>query len=82
MLCRPKAMLPPPYQRPPGAECPALGFSVVLKILVKANLHLRVARWTWARSVGSQRLGRDLMRPTAADRQPSREGDKEPVSSR
>jgi hypothetical protein len=43
MLCRPKAMLPPPYQRPPGAECPALGFSVVLKILVKANLHLRVA---------------------------------------
>jgi hypothetical protein len=24
-----KAMLPPPYQRPPGAECPATGFSVV-----------------------------------------------------
>jgi hypothetical protein len=56
-------MLPPLYQRPPGAECPAMGFSVVLKILVKAHLHLRVAWWTWARSVGSQRLGPDLRVP-------------------
>jgi hypothetical protein len=31
-------VLPPPYQRPPGAEIPAMGFAVVLKILVKANL--------------------------------------------
>ena len=28
----------PPYQRPPGAEIPAMGFAVALKILVKANL--------------------------------------------
>jgi hypothetical protein len=33
-----EVMLPPPYQRPPGAEIPAMGFAVVLKILVKANL--------------------------------------------
>lgn len=31
-------VLPPPYQRPPGAEIPAMGFAATLKILVKANL--------------------------------------------
>jgi hypothetical protein len=31
-------MLPPPYQRPPGAEIPAMGFSAVLKILVMVDL--------------------------------------------
>jgi hypothetical protein len=31
-------VLPPPYQRPPGAEIPAMGFAEVLKILVKASL--------------------------------------------
>jgi hypothetical protein len=29
-------VLPPLYQRPPGAEIPAMGFSVLLKSLVKA----------------------------------------------
>jgi len=39
MLCHSwGVVLPPPYQRPPGAEIPAMGFAVVLKILVKANL--------------------------------------------
>jgi hypothetical protein len=33
-----EVMLPPLYQRPPGAEIPAMGFSVTLKSLVKANL--------------------------------------------
>jgi hypothetical protein len=31
-------VLPPPCQRPPGAEIPAMGFAATLKILVKANL--------------------------------------------
>jgi hypothetical protein len=31
-------VLPPPYQRPPGAEIPAMGFAASLKSLVKANL--------------------------------------------
>jgi hypothetical protein len=31
-------MLAPLYQRPPGAEIPAMGFAVGLKSLVKANL--------------------------------------------
>jgi hypothetical protein len=35
-------VLPPPYQRPPGAEIPAMGFAAVLKSLVKA--HLRFER--------------------------------------
>jgi hypothetical protein len=32
-----KVVLPPPYQRPPGAEFPAMGFSVELKMWVKAR---------------------------------------------
>jgi hypothetical protein len=34
-------VLPPPYQQPPGAEFPAMGFSVELKILVKAMTSFR-----------------------------------------
>lgn len=35
-----RLMLPPPCQRPPEAEIPAMRFAVVLKILIKANLLL------------------------------------------
>jgi hypothetical protein len=52
-LYRPQAMLPPPYQRPPGAEIRALGFAALLKILVKANLLLRVAAAKWARGAAT-----------------------------
>ncbi len=38
-------MLPPLYQRPTGAEIPAMGFSASLKVLVKARLHSSRARW-------------------------------------
>jgi hypothetical protein len=36
--------LAPLYQRPPAAECPATGFSALLKVLVKANLLLSCCR--------------------------------------
>ena len=60
-----RVMLPPPYQRPPGAEIPAMGFSVVLKILVKAEPPFELDRL----QVGTARRPR---KSSHADRSPGR----------
>lgn len=45
-------VLPPPYQRPPGAEIPAMGFAATLKILVKANLLFELRDRTSGNPIG------------------------------
>src|SRR6266852_5417006 len=60
-----RVMLPPPYQRPPGAEIPAMGFSVVLKILVKAEPPFELDRL----QAGTARRPR---KSSHADRSPGR----------